>query len=308
MKFTFYTEHGTQFLKSQPSAYDLSKIFKKVYEMKPQMRRKMEIDSRQWALENYSIETNGEKIAKFIVFKPLEMVNGVGAFMKRSLLSANYGTWKDRDLVIERFGLFFKNIRGPIYKFVDQEVVWDRRLRAYRWGEVYQIPEGLAWFRSYYFTFYILRNICLSVIIFSFPREGAKGNVVQLALLVALLLFHAHCVLFIVVPFNSKKDQLVNYLTNSCEFGTYFSGLMMILYPGEVFEQMLLAFQLGSIFVQILGQIWGVIIILAAVGKGLYLNVLTQKQSKKERDFILGKRYIRIWRQNMKGSIRIELY
>jgi glycosyltransferase involved in cell wall biosynthesis len=70
MKFTFYTEHGTQFLKSQPSAYDLSKIFKKVYEMKPQMRRKMEAESRQWALENYSIETNGEKIAKFIDAQP----------------------------------------------------------------------------------------------------------------------------------------------------------------------------------------------------------------------------------------------
>lgn len=66
MKFTFYTEHGTQFLKSQPSAYELSKIFKKVYEMKPQLKRKMEEDSRNWALENYAIEVNGKKIEEFI--------------------------------------------------------------------------------------------------------------------------------------------------------------------------------------------------------------------------------------------------
>lgn len=66
MKFTFYTEHGTQFLKSQPSAYELSKIFKKVYEMKPQTRYKMEQDSKKWALENYSIDINGSKIEKFI--------------------------------------------------------------------------------------------------------------------------------------------------------------------------------------------------------------------------------------------------
>lgn len=66
IKFTFYTEHGTQFLKSQPSAYELSKIFKKVYEMKPQNRYKMEKESRKWAVENYSIEINGEKIEKFI--------------------------------------------------------------------------------------------------------------------------------------------------------------------------------------------------------------------------------------------------
>jgi hypothetical protein len=66
MKFTFYTEHGTQFLKSQPSAYELSKIFKKVYEMKLPSRRKMEEDSRKWALENYAIEVNGKKIEEFI--------------------------------------------------------------------------------------------------------------------------------------------------------------------------------------------------------------------------------------------------
>jgi glycosyltransferase involved in cell wall biosynthesis len=66
MKFTFYTEHGTQFLKSQPSAYELSKIFKKVYEMKPQIKYKMEQDSRKWALENYSIDINGRKIEEFI--------------------------------------------------------------------------------------------------------------------------------------------------------------------------------------------------------------------------------------------------
>jgi glycosyltransferase involved in cell wall biosynthesis len=66
IKFTFYTEHGTQFLKSQPSAYELSKIFKKVYEMKPQNKYKMEQESRKWAIENYSIEINGRKIEKFI--------------------------------------------------------------------------------------------------------------------------------------------------------------------------------------------------------------------------------------------------
>lgn len=71
MKFTFYTEHGTQFLKSQPSAYELSKIFKKVYEMKPQTKIKMEQDSRKWALDNYSIEINGKKIENFIDEQPL---------------------------------------------------------------------------------------------------------------------------------------------------------------------------------------------------------------------------------------------
>jgi hypothetical protein len=71
IKYTFYTEHGTQFLKSQPSAYDLSNIFKKVYEMSPQKRGKMEKDSRNWALNNYSIDINGKKIEEFIDTMPI---------------------------------------------------------------------------------------------------------------------------------------------------------------------------------------------------------------------------------------------
>jgi glycosyltransferase involved in cell wall biosynthesis len=66
IKFTFYTEHGTQFLKSQPSAFELAKIFKKVYEMKPQTKKQLELESRKWAIENYSIESNGKNIEEFI--------------------------------------------------------------------------------------------------------------------------------------------------------------------------------------------------------------------------------------------------
>jgi glycosyltransferase involved in cell wall biosynthesis len=66
MKFTFYTEHGTQFLKSQPSHSSMSQIFKKVYDMSPDKRIKMEQASRKWALDNYSIEVNGKKIEDFI--------------------------------------------------------------------------------------------------------------------------------------------------------------------------------------------------------------------------------------------------
>ena len=71
IKFTFYTEHGTQFLKSQPSPFELSKIFKKVYEMKPNTKKQMELDSRDWALKNYSIDINGKKIEDFIDLYPV---------------------------------------------------------------------------------------------------------------------------------------------------------------------------------------------------------------------------------------------
>jgi glycosyltransferase involved in cell wall biosynthesis len=65
-KFSFYTEHGTQFLKSQPSASSMAQTFKKVYEMPLDKKRKLEKLSRQWALDNYSIDINGKKIEEFI--------------------------------------------------------------------------------------------------------------------------------------------------------------------------------------------------------------------------------------------------
>ena len=66
MKFNFYTEHGTQFLKSQPSASSISQIFKKVYDMPKDRLVKMQKASRQWAIDNYSINNNGKKIEEFI--------------------------------------------------------------------------------------------------------------------------------------------------------------------------------------------------------------------------------------------------
>ena len=70
MEYSFYNEPpmggSTQFLKSQPYPSSISKIMKKILEMKPQKRKEMEKASRKWALENYSVIVNGKKIEEFI--------------------------------------------------------------------------------------------------------------------------------------------------------------------------------------------------------------------------------------------------
>lgn len=75
MDYSFYNEppmgSNTQFLKSQPYPSSISKIMKKICEMKPQKRREMEIASRKWALDNYGVDVNGSKIEKFIDEQPL---------------------------------------------------------------------------------------------------------------------------------------------------------------------------------------------------------------------------------------------
>lgn len=75
MEYSLYNEPpmgaNTQFLKSQPYPSSIAKIMKKICEMKTQRKREMEIASRKWALENYSVEVNGQKIENFIDSQPL---------------------------------------------------------------------------------------------------------------------------------------------------------------------------------------------------------------------------------------------
>ena len=70
MDYSFYNEPpmgaSTQFLKSQPYPSSISKIMRKICEMKPQRKKEMEIASRKWALDNYSVGVNGKKIEDFI--------------------------------------------------------------------------------------------------------------------------------------------------------------------------------------------------------------------------------------------------
>lgn len=68
--YSFYNEPplggGSQFLKSQPYPSSIAKIIKKICFMKSDQKRKMEQDSREWAISNYSASINGKKIEEFI--------------------------------------------------------------------------------------------------------------------------------------------------------------------------------------------------------------------------------------------------
>ena len=71
IEHSFYAEHGTQFLKAQPSPFSISKVMNKIITMKPEKRKQMEKDSREWSLTYYSIPTNGKQIEDFIDEHPL---------------------------------------------------------------------------------------------------------------------------------------------------------------------------------------------------------------------------------------------
>ena len=66
LDWTEYREHGTEFIKASTSPKSIAKQLTKVYKMKPQSRRKMEREAREWTLENYSVKVLGGKLEKFL--------------------------------------------------------------------------------------------------------------------------------------------------------------------------------------------------------------------------------------------------
>ena len=65
-----YREPDTQFIKAATSANSITKQLTKVYGMKPETRREMGKKSRQWVINNFSIEVIGKFLEEFIDSAP----------------------------------------------------------------------------------------------------------------------------------------------------------------------------------------------------------------------------------------------
>jgi glycosyltransferase involved in cell wall biosynthesis len=71
LEWTEYREHGTEFRKASTKPASIAKQLDKVYNMNTQKREELGKISREWTLENYSIETVGKAIEEFIDAAPL---------------------------------------------------------------------------------------------------------------------------------------------------------------------------------------------------------------------------------------------
>jgi glycosyltransferase involved in cell wall biosynthesis len=131
MKFAFYTEHGTQFLKSQPSASSLSQIFKKVYDMSAEKRKKMELASRKWAMDNYSIEVNGNKIEQFIDSVDLITDESIFEFKDEEKKFNPDAIIQDNDNAKEWIKSLYLNILDRIVEDNDEGLTyWEKQLSS----------------------------------------------------------------------------------------------------------------------------------------------------------------------------------
>ena len=218
-----------------------------------------------YAVRKYIIENRS---VKFLMFHNVEQVHGIIPFIKRGIFaSANKGYWKeDNHNILDRYGVFFKSIRGPIYIFKDKIIRYDQKKYKYKWGKVIYVPDKFVHIRSYYKSYFIARNIFICLLLNAFSYSS-HGNAAQSCILITLLTIHVYFMLF-VSPFNTSKDQFTDISSNICELGTYVSGLCLLmarrLYLAEILpliEQSMFIFQILSIGIQIVTQLWNVVLI-----------------------------------------------
>ena len=70
LEWAEYREPGTQFIKASTYASSICKQLKKVYKMKPEARREMEKKSRQWVIDNFSVEVIGKQMEEIFDSMP----------------------------------------------------------------------------------------------------------------------------------------------------------------------------------------------------------------------------------------------
>jgi len=240
------------------------------------------------------------KKVKFIVFHPMERVHGPYDFLKRMIRPTNQGHWKDKEQTLDRFGIFFKSIRGPLYVFRDREVWWNEKTRRYQWGKVELVPDKLAGVRAYYKSYFIFRSIFVALLLNAFSYSP-HGNLVQLGLL--LTVFSGHFYLMAVAsPFNTTKDQFTDICSGSCEAGIYATGVGLIyarrvgsLWLERLAEKVMMGLQLSSVGVHVLTQLWGVVVMAGVLMGTIQQRFFSEEMLKRKRELVLVKKYGARW-------------
>jgi hypothetical protein len=225
-----------------------------------------------FAIHNYILHRHVLKYVEFQHNNNIHHRNKIIQFIRRALLaSENKGYWKGREQhLMDKYGVFFKSIRGPTYTFKNRIVRYDENTKRYKWGSVVRIHEKLVYLRAYYKSYFVARMVIISLLLNAFSYSP-NGNIIQPILLVIMLTIHVYFIMF-VAPFNAAKDQFTDITSNTCELGTYAAGLGMLIsrrlhliWVIQAMEKAMFSFQIMSIGIQIITQLWNVVMIFQLV-------------------------------------------
>lgn len=239
---------------------------------------------------------------KFITFQPIHTYTHWYQLIPRGFLSSNQGHWRCKDKTLDHYGIFFNTIRGPIYVLKDPKhlVRWDVQNQRYKYGYWVLYPEVFQWIRTYYKPYLLSKNLWVVLFLQAF-QFSPHGNAAQIIFLIVFYVIHLS-ILFLLAPFNSRKDQLTEVLTSFCELGTYLCGILILMARRgmlqidlTLLEQGLFALQTGSVAVQILSQM-SILIILIGMAYALIQDkfFLNQKIQKNRHHYLL-KKYANRW-------------
>lgn len=87
LEWSKYTEHGTQFIKASTDPRSIAKQLQKVLEMDSEKKAKLGRRARQWAVENFSVESVGKQIEEYL--DSLSPVEDYEVFAKPALKDPN---------------------------------------------------------------------------------------------------------------------------------------------------------------------------------------------------------------------------
>lgn len=242
------------------------------------------------------------RAVKYIVFHKIPEHKGLLHIIRQGLLaSPSHGFWKEKSThLMDKYGVFFKSVRGPMYTFENKMVRYDPLKRAYKWGRVIRQEDSLAQARSYYKAYFIVRVLMVSLLLNAFQHTTA-GNVAQTILLMLLLTVHVWFML-LVSPLNTPKEQFVDIASNSCELGTYACGFALLMarrlhLDSLVFlsgEAMFL-FQVLSIGVQIIAQLWNVVLVFKMLKPMIMEKLFKNDPVNTAHHILLSKKYANRW-------------
>ena len=114
-------------------------------------------------------------------------------------------------------------------------------------------------------------------------------------------------------PFNTAKDQFADIASNSCELGTYAMGFSILMarrldwsHLLPMLEKGMFAFQLMSIGIQIITQLWNVVLIFVLVQSIITEKFYKEQSIQKAYRELLVKKYANRWlykvhRRSLKG-------
>ena len=250
-----------------------------------------------------------QRYAKFIIFEEIQTVesNPIN-FLKRGLLSTNIGHWKDKHQLLDTHGMFFQNIRGPLYVPVDRKhmVMWDEKLKQYHYGKWKIFSERFRYLRTYYKPYLLSKNLLVILFLQGF-QFSSNGNYTQIIFLNLFYLIHI-TLLFIIAPFNSRKEQITEVLTSLCELGTYVCGVLLLMqhngtidFSSGLLEKGLFYLQTSSIAVQILSQMAIIFVMMGVLQSIIIQKFFLTEFIDKNKSQLLAKKYANRWLYKVHG-------